>query len=169
MSVLMVLLGLFALYFIVHSYGSSAPVKNKDSRPPDKATHKESIRDKQRLEQVRKETREFLNKQPPIHTRTSAGISSVSNKGYRLAEYQRREQERKLDEQRREERRREYYNSDFNNPSMFFVSPNTGITSSSSECKSSSSSHHHHDNSSNHNHHHDHSPSSSSDSICSFD
>ncbi|ADH03316.2 gp170 [Bacillus phage W.Ph.] len=162
MSILLAIFGLAALYIVVHLYSNSTPNKTKDRRPPDKATHKESICDKQRLEQVRRETREFLNKQPPIRNRTSVGTSSLTDKGYRLSEYNRREQERERDEQRR----REYYNSDFNNPSMFFVSPNTGITSSSQECKSSISSHH--DNSNNH-HHNDHSPSSSPDSICSFD
>ncbi|AHZ10833.1 hypothetical protein [Bacillus phage Megatron] len=80
MAPLLAFFGLCAIYFIVHMYSNSTPPKNKDRRLSKEMNDTVHKKEKERLEEVRRETREYLlksNYNPRKHK------TSLSNKGYR--------------------------------------------------------------------------------------
>ncbi|AMW63474.1 hypothetical protein BI004_gp255 [Bacillus phage NotTheCreek] len=131
MAPLLAFFGLCAIYFIVHMYSNSTPPKNKDrrlSKDMNDVVHK---KDKERLEEVRRETREYLLKSNYNPSKHKAPLGS---KGYRDS-YKPPTPTRPKDTRRNWDDR---YDID-----TFFTSPNTAThTPSSSPAPSCGRSYH---------------------------
>jgi len=81
MSILLAFFGLCAIYFIVRMYSNSTPPKNKDRRLSKDMNDAVEANNKARLEEVRRETREYLIKS---NFNPSKHKTPLSDKGFRL-------------------------------------------------------------------------------------
>ncbi|ULF49164.1 membrane protein [Bacillus phage Darren] len=122
MAPLLAFFGLCAIYFIVHMYSNSTPPKNKDRRLSKDMNDAVEANNKARLEEVRRETREYLIKSNFNPSKHKAPLGS---KGYR-------DSYKPPTPTRPKDTRRNW--DDRDDIDSFFASPHTPISSPAPSC-----------------------------------
>ncbi|AHZ10273.1 hypothetical protein [Bacillus phage Hakuna] len=124
MASLLAFFGLCALYFIVHMYSNSTPPNNKDRRLSKDMNDAVEANNKARLEEVRRETREYLIKS---NFNPSKHKAPLNDRGFRMHGKQPPTPTRPKDT------RRNWNDRDDLNMS-FFTSPHTPSSSPAPSC-----------------------------------